>query len=65
MRAHIFYSENSKVSCQYFIKCLCLEIDTQLSDFKLSCTSNNKHNLLELFKEVHKESNSHLDVMVD
>lgn len=63
--SRFFYSHNNKASRQHFIECLRLEIEMELNDFKLSCTDNNKHDLMELFKEIHKESNSHLDAMAD
>lgn len=61
--AHFFYSENSYASRQHFIELIRLDIDAELSSFKMTCLSNDQYDLKALFEEVRKESHFHLDKM--
>lgn len=60
---HFFYSENTYASRQHFIELIRLDIDAELSNFKLACLSDDQYDLKALFEEVHKESHFHVDNM--
>jgi len=60
---HFFYSENSYASRQHFIELIRLDIDAELSNFKMTCLSDDQYDLKTLFEEVHKESHFHVDKM--
>lgn len=61
----LFYAVNNEASRQHFLDYIRLELSTELNDFKLSCFSNNKHDLLLLFQEVYQESLLHINAMAD
>ncbi|KQW96062.1 hypothetical protein ASC84_21990 [Acinetobacter sp. Root1280] len=60
-----FYAVNNKATREHFLDQIRLELDVELNDFKLSCTSDNNADLLSLFKEVHHESFLHVNAMAD
>lgn len=64
-QTQLFYAENNQASRQHFIDHIRSELDQELNDFKLSCTSDSKVDLLCLFKEVHHESFLHVNTMAE
>ena len=40
---HFFYSENSYASRQHFIELIRLDIDAELSNFKMTCLSDDQY----------------------
>ena len=64
-QTRLFYAVNNKDSRQHFLEHIRLELDTELSDFKLSCVSDSKNDLLSLFQEVHQESLLHINAMAN
>ena len=62
-QTRLFYIQNNKASRQHFIELIRLDIDAELSNFKLACLSDDQYDLKALFEEVHKESHFHVDRM--
>jgi len=64
-QTRLFYAVNNKTSREHFIDHIRLELDAELNDFKLTCTSDSKADLLCLFEEIHHESFLHVNAMAD
>ncbi|UTO20669.1 hypothetical protein NGC85_06190 [Acinetobacter sp. Z1] len=58
-----FFNINNTASRKHFMKLMREDVDRELSDFKKSCVSDAKYDLLNLFQEVYAESHFHLDTM--
>lgn len=61
--SHRFYAEDTETSRRDFIELIRMELEQELQSYKTQCQTNSHNDLLNLLKEIHKESHQDLDRM--